>query len=118
MKKKSAAALTFFNSRVLTAHRKQSRTRPFRMPTSLGRLLCAAGLRAILRNAFSESQIINRGIGVLYSRPLLSRALSAIVAAILLYGSNHADAQSQPAPMIGLFYLENADALGQQPYRW
>lgn len=46
MKKKSASALAFFNTRVLTAHRKQSATRPCRMPALLGALLCAAGLLA------------------------------------------------------------------------
>ncbi|HKF93696.1 MAG TPA: hypothetical protein VKB96_03670, partial [Gammaproteobacteria bacterium] len=70
-------------------------------------LLGTAGLLAILRDAFSY-----------LSRPPLSRALSAAVAASLLYGSNHAEAQSQPAPMIGLFFLENADALGQPAYKW
>ena len=88
------------------AHRKQS------VP------LCFAGLLATLRNAFSQGQIINRGIGALYSRPVLSRALSAIVVASLLYASKDADAQPESAPMLGLFFLENADALGQPPYRW
>src|SRR5262249_53667498 len=46
MKKKSPSGLAFFNPRVSTAHRKQSATRPSRMPTCLGLLLCAAGLLA------------------------------------------------------------------------
>src|SRR5882672_952425 len=116
MKKKSASALIFFNSRVLTAHRKQSRARPFRMPASLGRLLCAAGLRAIPRKALSQGQGINRPSGVMCVRPLVG-FLSAIVAAILLYGSNHADAQSQ-APMIGIMYLEEADGMGDPIHNW
>lgn len=54
MKKKSASALAFFNTRVLTAHRKQSATRPCRMPALLGALLCAAGLLAPGK-AFSQA---------------------------------------------------------------
>ena len=50
-------------------------------------------------------------------RPLVG-FLSAIVTAILLCASNHADAQSQPAPMIGLLYLENAGPAGQPAYNW
>ena len=50
-------------------------------------------------------------------RPLVG-FLSAVVAAILLYASNHADAQSQPAPMVGIFFLEDADAAGHPPYNW
>ena len=100
------------------AHRKQSAPRPCTMPALVGMLLCSAGLLAILRNTFSQDQIINMKTNVLSSRPLLSRALSAVVAAILLYASNHADAQSQPAPMIGIFYLENSDAAGDPPYNW
>ena len=117
MKKKSASALTFFNPGGLTARRKQSRRRPFRMPASLGMLLCGAGLLAFPKKAFSRDQGINSAIGITYLR-LLVGSLPAIVAAILLYSSNHADAQSQPAPMIGIFYLEDADALGAPPHRW
>ena len=95
------------------ANRKQSAPRPCIMPALVGMLLCFAGLLAILKNAFSQGQIINRRIGALYSRPVLSRALSAIVAASLLYASKDADAQPESAPMLGLFFLENADALGQ-----
>ncbi len=54
MKKKFAAKLGFFNPRLLTAHQKQSGTRPFRMPASLGILLCAAGLLAIPGKIFSQ----------------------------------------------------------------
>ena len=50
-------------------------------------------------------------------RPLVG-FLSAVVAASLLCASNHADAQSQPAPMVGLFFLENADPAGQPAYKW
>ncbi len=50
-------------------------------------------------------------------RPLVG-SLSAVVAAILLYGSNHADAQSQAPPMIGIMYLESADSLGDPPHNW
>src|SRR5215470_2663078 len=54
MKKKSPSALAFFNSRVLTAHRKQSGARPFRLPALLGLLICAAGLLVIPGKAFSQ----------------------------------------------------------------
>jgi Fibronectin type III domain len=87
------------------------------MPASLGRLLCAAGLRAIPRKAFSQRQEINRPAGIMLARPLAG-IVSAIIAAVVLCGPNRADAQSQPAPMIGLFFLENADAAGQPPYNW
>ena len=50
-------------------------------------------------------------------RPLVG-SLSAVVAAILLYGSNHVDAQSQAPPMIGIMYLESADSLGDPPHNW
>ena len=118
MKKNSASsALPFSNPRVLTAHRKQSATRPCGMPASPGMLLCAAGLRAIPRKALSQRQGINRPSGVMCVRPLVG-FLSAVVTAILLCASNHADAQSQPAPMIGLMYLEDADALGDPIHDW
>jgi hypothetical protein len=107
----------FFNPRILTAHRKQSATRPCGMPASPGLLLCAAGLRAIPRKALSQRQGINRPSGVMCVRPLVG-FLSAVVTAILLCASNHADAQSQPAPMVGLFFLENADPAGQPAYNW
>jgi len=45
-------------------------------------------------------------------------SVSAIAAAILLYASNYADAQSQAPPMIGIMYLENADSLGDPPHDW
>src|SRR5882724_9646501 len=118
MKKNSvSSALPFSNPRVLTAHRKQSATRPCRMPASLGRLLCAAGLRAIPRKALSQRLGINRPSGVMCVRPLVG-FLSAVVAAILLCVSNHADAQSQAPPMIGIMYLENADSLGDPIHDW
>ena len=98
-------------------HRNETGTATVGMPASLGRLLYAAGLRAVPRKAFSQRQEINRPGGVMCVRPLVG-FLSAIIAAILLYGANQADAQSQSAPMIGLFFLENADALGQPPYNW
>src|SRR5262249_3517485 len=97
-------------------HRTQSRTRPFRIPALPGMLLCAARLFVIPRKAFSQGQGINRPTGVIYLRRLVG-SLSAIVAAILLYASNHADAQSQ-APMIGIMYLENADSLGDPIHNW
>src|SRR6266513_5144815 len=118
MKKNSvSSALPFSNPRVLTAHRKQSRTRPFRMPASLGRLLCAAGLRAIPRKALSQRLGINRPSGVMCVRPLVG-FLSAVVTAILLCVSNHANAQSQSPPMLGIMYLENADSLGDPIHDW
>ena len=95
-------------------HRKQYRTRPFRMPALPGMLLCAAGLLAVPRKAFSQRHGMNSPTGV---RPLVG-FLSAIITAILFYGSNQADAQSQPAPMIGIMYLEDADATGAPPHNW
>jgi len=50
-------------------------------------------------------------------RPLVG-SVSAIVVAILLYASNHAGAQSQAPPMIGIMYLENADSLGDPIHDW
>ena len=98
-------------------HRKQSAIPPLRMPALLGMLVCAAGLLAIPRKAFSQGQGMNRPIGIMYLRPLVG-SVSAIVAAILLYASNHADAQSQAPPMIGIMYLEDADALGDPVHHW
>src|SRR5262249_18593888 len=98
-------------------HRKQYRTRPFRMPALPGMLLCAAGLLAVPRKAFSRRQGINRPSAVTCFRPVVG-FLSAIIAAILFYGSNHADAQSQAPPMIGIMYLENADSLGDPVHNW
>jgi len=91
-----------------------TKTRPFRLPALLGRLLCAAGLLAVPRKAFSQGQGMNKPIGIMYLRPLVG-SLSAIIAAILLYGSNHADAQ--PAG-IGIMYLENSDAVGDPIHNW
>src|SRR5438552_944918 len=98
-------------------HGKHSGTRRFRMPALLGMLLCAARLLVIPRKAFSQGRRINRIIGARYLRPPVS-SLSALVAAILLCASNHADAQSQAPPMIGLMYLENADSLGDPIHDW
>ena len=98
-------------------HRKQSGIRCLRMAALLDMPLCAAGLLAIPRKAFSHGQGMNRSGAVMCLRPLVG-AFSAIVAAILLYGSNHADAQSQTAPMIGIMYLEYADSLGDPIYNW
>ena len=55
MKTKSLSALAFFNPRVLTVQRKQCGTRVFRIPASLGILLCATGLLAIPGKTFSEA---------------------------------------------------------------
>src|SRR5438876_1179641 len=98
-------------------HGKHSGTRCFRMPASLGVLLCAAGLLALLRKAFSQGQGMNRPIAVMCLQPFVG-FLSATVAAILLCASNHADAQSQAPPMIGIMYLENADSLGDPIHDW
>src|SRR5437762_6895327 len=92
-------------------HGKHSGTRRFRMPALLGMLLCAARLLVIPRKAFSHAQAISRPIALMCLRRLVGSA-SPFVAAILLYASNHADAQSQAAPMIGIMYLEYADAVG------
>ena len=48
---------------------------------------------------------MNRSTGIVYLRPLVC-PLSAIVAAILLCGSNHADAHVPPG--IGVMYLKIA----------
>ncbi len=117
MKRKSASALGFFNPRCLTAHRKQFATRPFRMSALLGILHCAAGLLAVRRKAFFQGQGMSRPIGTIFLRPLLG-SLSAMIAAIGLCASNHADAQTQAPPMIGIMYLENADSLGDPIYNW
>ena len=58
---------------------------------------------------------MNRLIGVFCLRPLVG-SLSAVVAAILLYASNHADAQAPPG--IGIMYLENSDAVGDPIHDW
>jgi len=95
-------------------HPKQSGTRRFRMPALLGMLLCAAEMPGIPKKAFSQGQGMNRPIGVIYLRPLVG-ALRAIVAAVLLYGSNRADAQP---PGIGIMYLTNSDAIGDPIHDW
>src|SRR5438876_8146620 len=117
MKTKSAFGLGCFNPRCLTAHRKQFATRPFRMSALLGMTHCAAGLLAVRRKAFFQGQGMSRRIGNIFLRPLLG-SLSAMIAAIGLCASNHADAQSQGAPMIGIMYLENADSLGDPIHDW
>src|SRR5438094_864711 len=111
-------------------HRKQSKAPPSSMPALSGMLLIPNELLAILRKAFSQGQRINRAIGVPYLRPLVG-SLSAIVAAVLLYASNHANAQAptptprpRPTPPprpfsgIGIMYLENADSLGDPIHNW
>src|SRR5437667_10225902 len=96
---------------------KQSKAPPSRMPALSGMLPILDELPAILRKLFSQGRRINRIIGAPYLRPPVS-SLSAIVAAILLCASNHADAQSQAPPMIGIMYLENADSLGDPIHDW
>src|SRR5437667_9056377 len=109
-------------------HRKQSKAPPSRMPALSGMLLIPNELLAILRKAFSQGQRINRAIGIPYLRPLVG-SLSAIVAAVLLYASNHAQA-STPAPRprptppprlssgIGIMYLMHSDAIGDPIHHW
>src|SRR5204863_9236636 len=60
---------------------------------------------------------MHRPSGIIYLRPLVG-SVSAIVAAILLCASDHADAQSQAPPMIGIMYLEYADSLGDPVHDW
>jgi len=67
------------------------------------------------RKAFSQGQGMNKPIGIMYLRPLVG-SLSAIIAAILLYGSNHAHAQAPPG--IGIMYLTNSDAVGDPIHNW
>src|SRR5438094_2274106 len=98
-------------------HRKQSATRPCRMPALIGMLVCAARLLAIPRKTFFQGRGMHRPIGIIYLRPLVG-SVSAIVAAILLCASDHADAQSQAPPMIGIMYLEYADSLGDPVHDW
>src|SRR5215471_8231181 len=52
---------------------------------------------------------MNRPIGIMCLRPLVG-FLSAVVAAILLYASDHADAQAPPG--IGIMYLTRSDQAG------
>ena len=82
-----------------------------------GMLHCAARLLAILRKAFFRGQGMYRPIGIMCWRPLVG-SLPAIVAGILFYASDHADAQSQAPPMIGIMYLEKADSLGDKIHDW
>ena len=48
--------------------------------------------------------------------PPLVGSLSAIIAATLLYASNHADAQAPPG--IGIMYLTNSDGVGDPIHNW
>ena len=87
------------------------------MPALSGMLHCAAGLLAVRRKAFAQGEGMNRPIAVMCLRPFVG-FLSAVVAAILLYASNHADAQTQAPPMIGIMYLGYGDVLGAPPHNW
>jgi hypothetical protein len=58
---------------------------------------------------------MNRLIGVFCLR-LLVGFISVVVAAVLLFASNHADAQAPPG--IGIMYLENSDAVGDPIHDW
>src|SRR5438067_1387058 len=98
-------------------YRKQSATRSFTMPALIGMLLCAARLLAIPRKTFFQGRRMRRPMGIMYVRPLVG-SLSAVVAAILLCVSNHANAQSQSPPMLGIMYLESADSLGDPIHDW
>src|SRR4030095_267007 len=51
MKKKSTSALPFFNPRVLTAYRKQSATRPYRMPGLIPDHTARSAQRALIAAA-------------------------------------------------------------------
>src|SRR5438876_2909308 len=96
---------------------KQSKAPPSRMPALSGMLAILDELPAILRKLFSQGRKCNRTMCAPYLLPPVS-SLSAVVAAVLLYGSNHANAQSQAPPMIGIMYLENADSLGDPVHDW
>ena len=117
MKKKSAFALGLLDPRCLTAHRKRFATGPFRMSALLGMAHCVAGLLAIRRKAFFQWQGMSKPNGIIFLPPLVS-SLSAMIAAIGLCASNHAEAQSQTAPMDGIMYLEDADAMGDPIHNW
>src|SRR5437667_444324 len=98
-------------------YRKQSVTQSFTMPALIGMLLCTAGLLVIPRKTFFQGRRMRRPMGIMYVRPLVG-SLSAVVAAILLCVSNHANAQSQSPPMLGIMYLESADSLGDPIHDW
>src|ERR1041384_1706981 len=117
MKKKSAFALGLLDPCCLTAHRKRFATGPFRMSALLGMAHCVAGLLAIRRKAFFQWQGMSKPNGIIFLPPLVS-SLSAMIAAIGLCASNHAEAQSQTAPMDGIMYLEDADAMGDPIHNW
>src|SRR5436190_22411230 len=98
-------------------YRKQSVTQSFTMPALIGMLLCTARLLAIPRKTFFQGRRMRRPMGIMYVRPLVG-SLSAVVAAILLCVSNHANAQSESPPMLGIMYLESADSLGDPIHDW
>ena len=86
---------------------------------SLRRSAKAVAIVSMLRRAaascdFGKSllsgQRMNRPIGIMCLRPVFG-SLAATVAAILLYGFNHADAQAPPG--IGIMYLTPSDQAGQ-----
>src|SRR5438105_5080341 len=54
MKRKSASILAFLNPYVPSTYQKQSLTRPRKVPTLLGILLCIAGLLAVPERVFSQ----------------------------------------------------------------
>src|SRR5882757_6106876 len=58
---------------------------------------------------------MNKPIGIMYLRPLVG-CLSAIIVAIPLYASDHADAQAPPG--IGIMYLTNSDGVGDPIHDW
>src|SRR5947208_2614338 len=98
-------------------YRKQSVTQSVTMTALVGMLLCTARLLAIPRKTFFQGRRMRRPMGIMYVRPLVG-SLSAVVAAILLCVSNHANAQWQSAPMLGIMYLESADSLGEPIHDW
>jgi hypothetical protein len=67
------------------------------------------------RIPFCLGEGMNRLIGVFCLR-LLVGFISVVVAAVLLFASNHADAQAPPG--IGIMYLENSDAVGDPIHDW
>src|SRR6266487_422602 len=98
-------------------YRKQSAPRPRRMPALIRILLSVIRLLGVPGKTFSQSLGIKKAIGITYLRPVVG-SLSAVVAAILLCVSNHANAQSQSPPMLGIMYLESADSLGDPIHDW
>gem|GEM_PF-5645972 len=96
---------------------KQYGTPLFRMPALLRMLLCAARRPVIPGKSLSRNRRMHKSSGIMYFRPLVC-TFSAIVAAIPLFSSDHAAAQSQAPPMIGIMYLEYADAFGDPVHDW